>query len=370
MKAIKFNLSYGNERIKTLDELKDNCNIDMLLETLDNGLLVRWLTAQGKNELAEKINAIDKSDYRKTVKELLCILFEKDASVAEQTAAELFALREKEAERLESLKKLADKENEIIEQYHTGYNDTLEALKANSNDYPKLKALMVTLDKQYRGLLDLDRNRFYKEFKEGCPLVLLALMANKSLREFFFASSEEMKCVYTDVMPKKLNSTVEKNWKEIMEAVYNGRTPPEKVIKLDSPQKLKEFKENFLGRTLYPFSYTTRYEKKRIKAEKFEKDDYYCPAEIHEFIVYEKSFSLLPSHIKIFSGKTDAYWKDIEPKGKTFMIISMENGNKLRNAGANGEELTAEDINGKFIFSDGIDYMSNSDSDKLIYMEV
>ena len=45
MKAIKFNLSYGNERIKTLAELKENCNIDMLLETLQNGLLVRWLMA-------------------------------------------------------------------------------------------------------------------------------------------------------------------------------------------------------------------------------------------------------------------------------------------------------------------------------------
>lgn len=31
MKNIKFNLSYGNEQIKTLAELKENCNVDMLL---------------------------------------------------------------------------------------------------------------------------------------------------------------------------------------------------------------------------------------------------------------------------------------------------------------------------------------------------
>ena len=57
MKAIKFNLSYGNERIKTLAELKENCNVDMLLETLKNGLLVRWLTAQGETAIAEKVSA-------------------------------------------------------------------------------------------------------------------------------------------------------------------------------------------------------------------------------------------------------------------------------------------------------------------------
>ena len=80
--------------------------------------------------------------------------------------------------------------------------------------------------------------------------------------------------------------------------------------------------------------------------------------------------ALTVSHVKIFCGKTDAYWKDIEPKGKIFMIISIQSNNKLRNAGASGEELSADDINGKFIFTDGIDYMSNSDTDKLIYMEV
>ena len=359
MKAIKFNLSYGNERIKTLDELKDNCNIDMLLEALDNGLLVRWLTAQGKNELAEKANAIDKSDYRKAVKELLCILFEKDASVAEQTAAELFALREKEAARLEALGKIAGKENEIIEQYHKGYKDTLESLKANSNDYPKLKAFMVTLDKQYRGLLDLDRNRFYKEFKEECPLVLLALMANKSLREFFFDSIEQVRQVYDDVMPQLSKEQSLLNIKN--KIVQNNPSVVNDAVYIANSEQLQNFKEKY-GETEFGYIHRTssgNYYTKIIPASKFAVDDWYVPQE-----------KISVPYIIICSGKTDSYWKDIEPKGKTFMIISMENGNKLRNAGTHGEELAAEDINGKFIFSDGIDYMSNSDSDKLIYMEV
>lgn len=371
MKAIKFNLSYGNERIKTLAELKENCNIDMLLETLQNGLLVRWLTAQGEADLAEKVGAIDKSDYRKATKELLKELFSAEAGVYEQAAAELFAMREKETKRLETLCDLAGKENEIIKQYHKGYDDMLESLKANKNDYPALKANMATLYAQYRGLLLLDKKRFYDTFKDGYPLVLLALMANQQLCECFFASAEEARQVYDDVMPKSNSeSVVDKKWKEICEAVYNGRQAPLPTIKLDNEQKLSSFKKKNKGRLLYPFSYTTRYEKKRIKAEKFKQDDYYCPKEIEEQIAYDEKFNSLPSHVKIFCGKTDAYWKDLEPKGKTFMIISIQSGNKLRNAGANGEEFSVDDINGKFIFTDGIDYMSNSDTDKLIYMEV
>ena len=123
MKPIKFNLSYANDQIKSLDELKENCNVDMLLETLDNGLLVRWLTAQGLKELAEKVGKIDRKDKRKTIIELMKILFEKDASVDEQVVAEIFDIREREASRLAKLKKLEDNEKEIISQYHVLIKD-------------------------------------------------------------------------------------------------------------------------------------------------------------------------------------------------------------------------------------------------------
>ena len=42
MKAIKFNLRYGDMQLKTVAELKEYGNIDMLLETLNNGFLERW----------------------------------------------------------------------------------------------------------------------------------------------------------------------------------------------------------------------------------------------------------------------------------------------------------------------------------------
>lgn len=78
----------------------------------------------------------------------------------------------------------------------------------------------------------------------------------------------------------------------------------------------------------------------------------------------------LGKELKIFRGDTEAYWKDIEPKGKKCMILSIEDGNYIKNAGVFGEELSSKDINGKFIILDGIDYKSNSTYKQLIYMEV
>jgi hypothetical protein len=78
----------------------------------------------------------------------------------------------------------------------------------------------------------------------------------------------------------------------------------------------------------------------------------------------------LPNHIESFSGITEGHWKDIKPKGKRFLIIHMDSGNFVRNAGKDGEELKAEDVNGKFPILDGIDYKSNNAAHQLVYMEV
>ena len=75
-------------------------------------------------------------------------------------------------------------------------------------------------------------------------------------------------------------------------------------------------------------------------------------------------------HIQSFAGETEGYWKDLKPKGTRYLVIQMKKGNFIRNCGINGEELKADDVNGRFPIIDGIDYKSNSSVDKLVYMEV
>lgn len=75
-------------------------------------------------------------------------------------------------------------------------------------------------------------------------------------------------------------------------------------------------------------------------------------------------------NLKAFSGVTDGYWKDLEPKGKKYMIIHMGDGDFVRSAGMSGGDLSSADIEDKFVIIDGIDYKSNSSSRQLLYMEV
>lgn len=78
----------------------------------------------------------------------------------------------------------------------------------------------------------------------------------------------------------------------------------------------------------------------------------------------------LGDNLGAFSGITDGYWKDLEPKGKKYMIIKMDDGDFVRSAGLSGGDLGSADILNRFVMIDGIDYKSNSATHQLLYMEV
>lgn len=75
-------------------------------------------------------------------------------------------------------------------------------------------------------------------------------------------------------------------------------------------------------------------------------------------------------NLKTFAGATNSYWKELEKKGKKYMIIYMEQDDYVRPAGDHNEQLSASQIKNKFVIIDGVDYESNNSSHQLMYMEV
>lgn len=76
--------------------------------------------------------------------------------------------------------------------------------------------------------------------------------------------------------------------------------------------------------------------------------------------ITDKSFlDSLGENIVSFSGETNSYWKDLEPNGRKFMIVSMDSGDYVRSTALNGGDLSCDDVKNKFVIVDGIDYKSN-----------
>lgn len=92
--------------------------------------------------------------------------------------------------------------------------------------------------------------------------------------------------------------------------------------------------------------------------------------DICQLIRNAKFSDFLGGNLVTYAGATDGYWKDLEPKGKRYMIISMGTGDYVRSAGHTGGDLSSADVLNQFVIVDGVDYKSNSATRELLYMEV
>jgi hypothetical protein len=365
-KTIKFNLIIDKQPIRDLEDLQNHFNIEDLLGAFYNGSLKRWLEARGLAAELEKLVAIsgDADDGKIAVE--LCKIFQEDCTKEQITSAMYpFEFRKKDEEKLRSFGDLKNKKAEIILHYHAEYYALLNQMKENPGDYPFIKAAIQKIFESYLGLFKLDAKAFYDRFVTDCRLVILTILANCNMRPLL---PHDLAKVYTDVgtnVSSLIPATVY-NVTAFLEKWKRDNNQPEVRMCTSSDQNkaLKKQKKNICVLKCNEGGVT---EGTIINSE----DIYnWFPFSYVDCADLPILSSEHPSQVKSFAGVTEGYWKDVEPKGKQFLIIKMEDGNIIRNSGKNGEELKAQDINAQFLILDGIDYKSNNASHQLIYMEI
>ena len=70
---LKFNLNFGGEEIRTLDDLRENFSVEDVLDNYNNGTLTRWLDSRSYNNELEQVKAIQATDTRGIFAELIHI---------------------------------------------------------------------------------------------------------------------------------------------------------------------------------------------------------------------------------------------------------------------------------------------------------
>jgi hypothetical protein len=361
-KAIKFNLILDNKPVRSLDDLRDNFNIEDLLGAYRNGSLKRWLESR---EMAQEIAELEKisgDDINAALE--LCRIFHGECTTEQLEAAVYpFEFRQKEAEQLRQYENLKEQKNEVIRDYHEGYDKLLKELEEKGDDYAFVKPGVAELFRRYVGLYRLDANAFYDRFIKDHPLVILAMLANADTRPIIAKKPED---IFSDLnipaltSPRFRQSDVDaffKKWEKDNNqpgiSTVSGRSENETLRNRNQQILMLYCRDNpALNGTV-------------LNSSQLEANYYPCV-----FVPLADITTPLPNHVKTFAGITEGYWKDIQPQGKQFLIIKMENGNFVRSAGKNGEELKDEDVNGKFPILDGIDYKSNNAGHRLVYMEV
>ena len=330
-KTIKFNLICDDKPVRTIEDLQENFSIEDVLKYYQNGLLLRWLGVRGYEAEYKKVSEIREIETLEIVKELIKIFdVEADEKKVEEGVYMLQVLDERKA-LCEAYKQDSFKAQGIIDDYQTGFKKLIDGIIENPNDVARIKANVAELMSGYKWAMDLNHRQLFWDLKDLSPLAIMCFLMNDEARKYYLP------------MPVKKDDTSNdgKEEKKVNAAVAVAAAF---VKKEDDSAVTYDTENNADKRNMY--------------------------IAICSMLKESDFVFRLGDNLHIFAGVTDGYWKDLETKGKKYMIISMGLGDFVRSAGLQGGDLASTDIENKFVIVDGIDYKSNSASRQLLYMEV
>lgn len=315
-KTIKFNLMLDGKPIRTIEELEENFCINDVLEFYQKGLLQKWLKVRGFDEHLKKVEAI--SEKISAIIELIKI-FEIEISEKEIKEA-VYSLEfwEERKVELEEWNKKDHNIKEIIADYHNGYDVLKVDILQNKEDMPFMKSAAKEIFDKYYKIFEIDACYFFRKFKDTSPLIIYAILMNRYLRDMFLKNDD----ILEELSIFELNELKDESAYEDLD--YNSLT--------------------LLAGATFP--------KGSIS--------------INTFVGKLQSEILVRRYV----GKTEEYWKDLEVAKTKVMVLSIPERTFVRSANKPKEELSASDVNGKFLILDGLLYKSNNPQSPIVYMEV
>lgn len=406
-KTIKFNLILDGNPVRDLNGLRENFNIDDILIYYRNGLLKKWLFSRGYIEELSKIEAITLRDNREIMRELVNIF---RVNIEPHQLEELFHSFDSRTQRRAMLVQLKESNFEyqaVIKSYCDGYDSLLKGVLEDKDNMALIKNSMRQISENYIDIFRHHLPSLYDEFLIKAPLAIYASLMNQVLRNDFLHYNKIVLLTDTAIVKLLTNTT---NYQDILIIKHKEDTNYSWKNLVNSGKKCLIFDMTDRNDVMVASSNTKEFTEEQIVSEdyfiepnflSYESNDYnkaftkkqavgkvfnglqFRSSNYNDFVKYliinnslrqeltnRKIFEVLKGHIKTFKGNTKEYWKDIEPKGKKFMIVGIREGNFVRSAGKHGEQLSADEVNGKFPLLDGIDYKSNNPKHEIGYLEV
>ena len=325
-KTIKFNLICDGVPVRTIEELQNNFSVEDVLAYYKNGILKKWLSVRGYDKELKKVEAITEVDPEKIIIDLIQIFdIECDLQKIKKDLY-IFSYEKARNERNALYNEKEEKIQQIIDRKMQEYESLVEKMVGEFPDdtrdisdcFCECKIIIQGIATYYNWIFEKDSRRIFFKLKEHDNwLAVACLLMNEKTRRYYIPASVD-----------------------------------EKRLKLENQTvTLDKFSEKEQDET-YVSDRSSMYNSSCCEFRKVG-------------LMYK-----MKGIIKTFSGATDGYWKDLEPKGKKYMILQMGQGDYVRSAGKSGGDLGYSDIIDKFYILDGIDYKSNTAIHVLYYMEI
>ena len=361
-KTIKFNLILDNHPVRNIEELQEHFSIEDMLKYFENGLLLRWLKVRGYEKEYIAVENIDKSlDNKDIIVSLLKIFKMNDIDIDDiEKEVSILEYQNEKRKLNEIYKENSFTKEQIIEDYHTGYNSLILHMEKNKENMAILKADAVQMEREYSKLFSLNYYELYFRLLDSAPKAIFAMLTRDIFRKYWLdeesnsnkqtgpiKSNNENMTNMANMIMKSLDRTketilknhlsenggyVDQIMNSLSEDAYVDQENSNRNTKLDAKIQIKSSIESLLNSK---------------SAEKILGDD-----------------------LKIVRENTEEMWDPIEKSTVKVLIISIARGTFIKNAGNFSEKLGYEDVNKKLLRLNGLEYQSNSAVHKLLYMEV
>ena len=246
-----------------------------------------------------------------------------------------------------------------------GYEAEYKAVKDIDNSSTS-KDIVISLIKIF-GMIDVDMDNIEKEIS-----ILEYQEQEKELNKFYAKNAFAKKQVIEDYHAgyDKLIMHMEENSDNMA------------ILKADTIQMEREYSELFFLDHYHLYFRLLQFAPKAIFSM-LTRDifrEYWIGENANETIKKSIEYNVLEGEnsiktilgddLKIVKRDTEAMWDPIERSTTKVMILSIKKGTFIKNAGNFSEKLGYNDVMKTLPILNGLEYQSNSDIHKLLYMEV
>lgn len=337
-KKIKFNLQVNGVGISSLEGLQDNFNIEDIMEHFKSGLLMRWLEVQGLETELQEINKLSQSKntdnfaLAQGILEIFDMDKELDKNALKITLADI-NYKEYKENLLKSNENLNRNAKAFLKEYHEKFQNIIWDIIKNNSDVEKIKSNLKIIEKDYFDLFLLHFQTLVSALKTSAPLALLFGLGTDKIRNVLLA--------YINI--NEVNDE-------------NRGLNLKDIISEQSSSEDKEYLKNINIDTI-----------DYIRFEYFEA--------ICELLYKKLNFNAqdFPDVIKVFKGSTDGLWRDLVAKNKKVLVLKIygsAKASKIPNDGETNEALGKEEIDGKFLILDGLNFQSSANTASIEYVEL
>ncbi|WP_296557325.1 hypothetical protein [uncultured Acetobacterium sp.] len=203
-KTIKFNLILDGHPVRNLEGLQAHFSIEDMLMYYKNGLLLRWLDVREYRSQHDAVKIIQKTTDQEIISELIKIFeLEMEESSIEKAIA-IYAHQEETRWLNEEYQKNAFQKNQIILDYHSGYDALIEHMIENMENMALLKADVLILEQEYLGLFILDHVALFEKLKNYAPNAVFAVLTRNAFRPYWIGERADDKIflsIKNDLLP-------------------------------------------------------------------------------------------------------------------------------------------------------------------------